>query len=1594
MNLTHLIRSISIICTCSALCLCNISLVHAGTITIDALNSPIGDVFPPIGPPNLVEILAGAVVEGSVYGNDLSEPVTGNTINVSGGSIAGDVVGGSYIGNTTGSNSVNISGGAIGGSIIGSATASGHISESTEVHVSGGTIGGGAEPIKVLEIVTEDEEGKPVEESIEFHGGVLGAFTGAGNVTGNEITIEDDAAIEGGTTINTAYGGYTRLGNSIGNTINISSGTVGDAYSGFSELGDAGGNVFNFSGGTINNFAGGYTLLGESWGNQVNLTGETGTINGDVSGGYSFSAEGVARENIVSIDYGGASSGMISGGRSDFGDTTDNNVYLINGNVNGITGGYADHGRTTGNTVTITGGFAQTVYGGHTVDGIVENNTVLIDGATATVGTATGGFNELGNVLNNHVEIKNVKGVTSIYGGQANQGNVTENTITVTEGTFTGGTLTGGISMLSGNTTANRIEITGGSGVVDNAYGGSASDGNASGNEISITNSMLNISTATGGYSELGMSSSNKITVEGGRIGSAYGGASGFGDAALNRVDVISSTLAGGTIAGGYSSESGDALDNEVTIGSNSVGNAESIYGGWTKLGDAKANSVVIENSTADAGTVAGGFSESGAATGNDVTIDSGGTFANAYGGRAGYGDAISNSIEISDSKVGNVYGSYTAEIGDATGTVEVIRGQFSGGTVAGGFSAKYGDGNDNIVAITDVLAATGATNVYGGYAAVGTANDNSVTITGNPFSGGTIAGGYSESGTATANAVDIAGGTVRTVYGSYAGFGNASGTVEIANGQFSGGAVAGAYSAAEGNADGNSVRITDVRAAAGTTQVYGGYAAAGTANYNSVLIAGNAFSGGTIAGGYSESGTATGNAVSITGSTVRSVYGSYAGSGNANGAVEIANVQFSGGVVAGAYSAADGNADGNTVTITDVRAATGTTHVYGGYAAAGTANDNSVAITGNAFSGGTIAGGYGEFGTATGNTVDIADGTVRTVYGSYAGSGNAAGTVRITNGQFSGGTVAGAYSAAYGNANGNTVTLTNAVAAAGTTHVYGGYAAAGTANDNSVLITGNAFSGGTIAGGYSASGAARDNIVTIGNSGTFTNVYGGYAGNSDATGNTLELAGGRYSGTIAGGFSESGTATGNTVTIYESAILNAGVLLYGGFSGSGQDSRTGNTLNLRTPISVRGLDNFENYNFILPPYFAADDTFIAVTAGNGNGGPVHLNGAQVMVGMEEPNTNLSAGDSIILIDEKGGYGFDGNPANSASNGVSVGLLDYEFDLSVVENQLLANITGAQASPEATSLSEGFVSGVILANLGADAIAGPAMDSATASIHSGAKTGFGGFGSLVAGKSRYKTGSRVDMLGISAAAGLAYGLNYTERHITLGPFLEYGRGDYDTFSWVSDQEITSDGDAEYMGGGFLFRWDEKNAGWGRYFAEGSVRVGRLTNNFSSSNLLPTSEQPITYDSSALHYGMHFGYGGSWDLSPRVGFDVYGKYFWERGESNAVALSSGEPIDFDSVTSNRLRGGARFSFKAGDRTALYFGGAYEHQLDGWVEATVYSYTIEAPALSGGTGIGEFVMSYKPSASSQTSINIGVQGFGGKREGVAGNVFVKF
>jgi outer membrane autotransporter protein len=99
-----------------------------------------------------------------------------------------------------------------------------------------------------------------------------------------------------------------------------------------------------------------------------------------------------------------------------------------------------------------------------------------------------------------------------------------------------------------------------------------------------------------------------------------------------------------------------------------------------------------------------------------------------------------------------------------------------------------------------------------------------------------------------------------------------------------------------------------------------------------------------------------------------------------------------------------------------------------------------------------------------------------------------------------------------------------------------------------------------------------------------------------------------------------------------------------------------------------------------------------------------------------------------------------------------------------------------------------------------------------------------------------------------------------------------------------------------------------------------------------------------------------------------------------------------------MDSRRRRTGARFAHKVetekGLRLTLYVGAAYEHEFDGKARATANGDSIDSLEVKGATGIGELGLTYKPSDASGFSMDFGAQGYADKREGVSGNLQVKF
>jgi outer membrane autotransporter protein len=273
-----------------------------------------------------------------------------------------------------------------------------------------------------------------------------------------------------------------------------------------------------------------------------------------------------------------------------------------------------------------------------------------------------------------------------------------------------------------------------------------------------------------------------------------------------------------------------------------------------------------------------------------------------------------------------------------------------------------------------------------------------------------------------------------------------------------------------------------------------------------------------------------------------------------------------------------------------------------------------------------------------------------------------------------------------------------------------------------------------------------------------------------------------------------------------------------------------------------------------------------------------------------------------------------------------------------------------------------------------------------------AYTGGGGFAALSGGSTRYETGSHVDMSGFSLMAGLARRSALPAGNLTWGAFFEFGSGSYDTYnSFPNAADVHGGGDTEYIGGGLLARMDFSHAGG--YYAEASARGGRISNEYGS-DLLDGMGRGAGYESSSPYFGLHLGVGRVWNVTDTSTLDLYAKYFWTHVGGDSVTLSTGDPVTFEDADSHRLRVGARYAYAANEYFSPYIGLAYEHEFAGEARASTYGYSIGAPSLEGGTGIGELGFSFKPSKDQDLFIDLGVQGYTGVREGVTGSLQIRY
>ena len=579
---------------------------------------------------------------------------------------------------------------------------------------------------------------------------------------------------------------------------------------------------------------------------------------------------------------------------------------------------------------------------------------------------------------------------------------------------------------------------------------------------------------------------------------------------------------------------------------------------------------------------------------------------------------------------------------------------------------------------------------------------------------------------------------------------------------------------------------------------------------------------------------------------------------------------------------------------------------------------------------------------------------------------------------------------------------------------------ASGPANNGTV----NMYSGtvtGAVRGGISTDDSATGNAVNLYGGTVTTNVFGGYASGGNANNNRVLLDGARVVGEIRGGTAISGTANNNVVTLRSGTVLNhvyAGISngatgearnnivnlhqgvvlgdgLYGGAVVAGKPS-TGNTLNLfGWSGDVTRVDYFQNYNFILANTATDGDTIITVTSAN----PSDLYDAAVTVNVMGGGSTLQVGDTITLINHTSGNLVNTNVSADGQGVQGISRL-FTYDLTANNtNTVSIEVTGLRDNPQLKSLSESRVAGLGMLTQGADMLHMQGIPQLRANALG--TSGPALFGVMGGQSLRYDSGSHVDVDGFNLVTGLGWNFALDEGrngNLLVGAFFEAGWGSYDSHnSFGNAASVKGDGDTNYYGGGLLARYDTAPIGPGNLYVETSFRAGKVDTDYDSDDFYSATNEDVDFDSDATYYGMHAGLGYIWNITDAASLDLYTKYLWTHQDSDSVTIQ-GDRIKFKSMDSHRWQGGARFAYavdtESGLRFTPYVGAAYEHEFDSEAKATSNGDSIDAPDVKGGTGIGELGFSFKPSATSGLSLDLGVQGYTGKREGVGGSFQIKF
>ena len=456
-----------------------------------------------------------------------------------------------------------------------------------------------------------------------------------------------------------------------------------------------------------------------------------------------------------------------------------------------------------------------------------------------------------------------------------------------------------------------------------------------------------------------------------------------------------------------------------------------------------------------------------------------------------------------------------------------------------------------------------------------------------------------------------------------------------------------------------------------------------------------------------------------------------------------------------------------------------------------------------------------------------------------------------------------------------------------------------------------------------------------------------------------------------------------NQTIVLDNATVVGGV--YDVSIKNGTSTRSGNDVELtNSRLQLSGINevgSISGFETIGLNVTEANKEKAVLTVTDADAGQMEFNGVTIEIASDD---FLESSDTYQLINVEGGkYMFKDLTVKESHTFLETTytaeddvVLDADHGLTS-ENDLFNNKT-VKATESSKTLAESLLGTVAFINQGAEFIA----DEGIAAMVDAAKLGeVTAFGVMQGGSTHYNTGSYVDVDGVTfmAGAGLRVNPNWT-----MAGFVEAG--------WANSashvEGTRGDGDHEYFGVGFATRYQTD----GVLYVDGSLRAGRATTEFAGRY----GQDSASYDAKSLYMSAHVGLGAMWDLNESLKLDTYARYMVTYLDDDDVSLNNryNDKLELDSTVTHAVRAGARLLGDFNDYASWKVGAAYEHVFDGDAESAVNSFSLDVPSLEGDTGVFELGLRIRPSLESSWAVDLGAKGYVGDREGVTGNMTVRY